>query len=477
MTRLLLALAYTDGRSRRVAFAPTGTIGSAAAAASTSKRSTSSVGLTCGWDRASWHFDATQPLEERFVVDAGPASRGEDGGGGGGGETTACEATAGIAVAVGGGGAFGAAKSERGDWAPTAADVRSLRGTLERLCGLDGGKNDDDDDDDARRISAGVDASDSRVYPTAALAAAPCNSDPTTNSNSNSRRHAVIYQRNVGRALRDPGDVASRVGAALGDDWIVTVVTHDDFLPPCLLARCLGRAELLLTPHGFQSMLYLFLPPRALLYEVFPHRYYKHGYKRAALEWGLSYGFTMSPPSSTTARVIGRTFTTNACMQMYYCRYNARKGDVSVSDEDASAIARAVAAERGLRGRLSTPWKVTKSDERSTRPDPAADGGGSHGAVKVTRADGGELEAFGVGGKRGDVTRAACMAKCAANHSCQRFRLSGGNSDANSVSDSDASENLERGRCMLRIDESQGEKDGDVIGAGIYNNKCWVPGC
>jgi hypothetical protein len=30
---------------------------------------------------------------------------------------------------------------------------------------------------------------------------------------------------------------------------------------------------------------------------------------------------------------------------------------------------------------------------------------------------------------------------------------------------------------MLRIDESQGEKDGDVIGAGIYNNKCWVPGC
>ena len=37
--------------------------------------------------------------------------------------------------------------------------------------------------------------------------------------------------------------------------------------------------------HGFQSMLYLLLPPGALLYEVFPHRYYKHGYKRAALEW------------------------------------------------------------------------------------------------------------------------------------------------------------------------------------------------
>jgi hypothetical protein len=30
---------------------------------------------------------------------------------------------------------------------------------------------------------------------------------------------------------------------------------------------------------------------------------------------------------------------------------------------------------------------------------------------------------------------------------------------------------------MLRVDSEQGERDGDVIGAGIYNNKCWVPGC
>jgi len=32
--------------------------------------------------------------------------------------------------------------------------------------------------------------------------------------------------------------------------------------------KCLGAARVLVTPHGFQSMLYLFLPPRALLYEV-----------------------------------------------------------------------------------------------------------------------------------------------------------------------------------------------------------------
>jgi len=35
----------------------------------------------------------------------------------------------------------------------------------------------------------------------------------------------------------------------------------------------------------------------------------------------------------------------------------------------------------------------------------------------------------------------------------------------------------DHGACLLRVDTAQGARDGDVIGAGIYNNKCWVPGC
>jgi hypothetical protein len=61
---------------------------------------------------------------------------------------------------------------------------------------------------------------------------------------------------------------------------------------------------------------------------VFPHRYYKHGYKRAALEWGLAHGMTLSPPRGAVAAVISRTFTTAKCMSMFYCRFLARRGDV-----------------------------------------------------------------------------------------------------------------------------------------------------
>ena len=75
----------------------------------------------------------------------------------------------------------------------------------------------------------------------------------------------------------------------------------------------------------------------------------------------------------------------------------------------------------------------------------------------------------------GAVGRRECLAACAANHSCQKFKLerSGDGSD-----DEEEEAALERGgTCVLRVDSEQGERDGDVIGAGIYNNKCWVPGC
>ena len=66
------------------------------------------------------------------------------------------------------------------------------------------------------------------------------------------------------------------------------------------------------------------------------------------------------------------------------------------------------------------------------------------------------------------TSRAACLAACAANHSCQRFRFE--EEEGGREAGGDA-------RCALRVDPGQGERDGDVIGAGIYNNKCWVPGC
>ena len=136
---------------------------------------------------------------------------------------------------------------------------------------------------------------------------------------------------------------------------------------------------------------------------------------------------------------------------MYYCRYFARKGDVVLEARNVEAIARAVrASDRDAQGVALDP----RGSQRWMR-DP-----------------------------NGAVGRRECLAACAANHSCQRIKLvddgggGGGGSDSPGGSDDETEASLENGGvCMLRVDSEQGERDGDVIGAGIYNNKCWVPGC
>ena len=431
MTRLLLALAYTDGTAASIAYAPPGTLEPAAdqppASSSPSSSSSPSIPprrrLACDWSAAAWRASPSQPTTERFVVPVGVGG--------------ACEATHAASIPSSttsdiratrtssrAPAAMGAVKAERGDWAPTSADVDSMRRALRRLCAPAPGE----DEGSEVRSGSNPRAEDAATSASAALESQPC----AAASDGDGTRHAVIYQRDVGRSLEDVEGAASSLERALGADWRVSVVTHHERLPPCRLARCLGRAEALVTPHGFQSMLYLFLPPKALLYEVFPHRYYKHGYKRAALEWGVSHGMTLSPPRSAASRIISAGFTTGGCMSMFYCRYLARKGDVVLEPRDVDAIVRAVRAEE--RGGADARWIEEDAPE----------------GLKNT-------------------TRAECLAACAANHSCQRFRVAS--------ADGEGEDDADEGACELRVDPEQGERDGDVIGAGIYNNKCWVPGC
>lgn len=431
MTRLLLALAYTDGTAASIAYAPPGTLepGADQLPASSSPSSSSSPSipprrrLACGWSAAAWRASPSQPTTERFVVPVGVGG--------------ACEATHAASIPSSttsdihatrtssrAPAAMGAVKAERGDWAPTSADVDSMRRALRRLCAPAPGE----DEGSEVRSGSNPRAEDAATSASAALESQPC----ATASDGDGTRHAVMYQRDVGRSLEDVEGAASSLERALGADWRVSVVTHHERLPPCRLARCLSRAEALVTPHGFQSMLYLFLPPKALLFEVFPHRYYKHGYKRAALEWGVSHGMTLSPPRSAASWIISAGFTTGGCMSMFYCRYLARKGDVVLEPRDVDAIVRAVRAEE--RGGADARWIEEDAPE----------------GLKNT-------------------TRAECLAACAANHSCQRFRVAS--------ADGEGEDDADEGACELRVDPEQGERDGDVIGAGIYNNKCWVPGC
>ena len=495
MTRLLLALAYTDGSAEQISYAPPGTLAAGAGAggaqvefngggggASGGEAALSSppgsVTLSCGWTENSWHASSAQDIGDRFVVDAGVGKDGggrggendgrgggdnEDGGGRNGCEPSVAELSTlpGASVQQGqwqgrarrGGHAtvrtsgvtLGAVKAERGEWAPKLADVASLRKSLERLCAPPlpstslsspssssnpsvsatlsqiGGGGDGGDGSGSGGSGGEVDAEASAR---AALESAPCmfsDTDDKVGGLSNSGRggstrarsgfHAVIYQRNSGRQLEGAERAAAHLAAALGPGWKVSVVMHHDRLPPCALAKCLGAAGVLVTPHGFQSMLYLMLPPGALLYEVFPHRYYKHGYKRAALEWGLSHGMTMSAPSGHVARLISHGFTTAQCMSMFYCRYLARKGDVALEARDIVAIARAAAAEKAAGN-----WKQAAVAHASAA---SGNGGGSYSGGDDVDAS---PETRVVLCSR-SASRADCLAACAADHSCQRFRL------------------------------------------------------
>ena len=474
MTRLLLAASYTDGSSADVHFASPREIsfsfareGQTLASSGTddegfrqtSEQPSSVERLRCGWLERAWRVSFAQNALERFAVNGAlPVSFSEK----------SCEPAIGEALAVGtplaGDARMGRVKAERGDWLPTDEDVVSVRDAFAGLCREPNRRSGSADE---RRSPRPENAAAAAAA--AALAAQPCG--VASDDDASDTRHLVIYQRDTGRVIEDVRELATRLERTLRAtteaasrrqntettetfqfDWRVSVVTHHDSFPPCALRRCLARADALVTPHGFQSMLYLFLPARAHVHEAFPHRYYKHGYKRAALEWGVSYGFSMSPPRSWLSRLISRLFTTDACMRMYYCRFLARKGDVQVTDADAALIARSavVAARRAAEAAGG------KADERKT---PAAgETRPTFESARVTKTS----EAFAETRWRTqseDSSRAECLAACAGEHGCQLFALE------------------DAARCALRTDDAQGEKDGDVLGAGIYNNKCFVPGC
>lgn len=84
-----------------------------------------------------------------------------------------------------------------------------------------------------------------------------------------------------------------------------------------------------------QSMLSIFMAPGSVLFEVYPHKYYKTGYAPMAQSLGLRYGFSQSAP------LLPFTFwaypSIETCMRWYWCRKYVRGSDV-VLDEDSLEV-------------------------------------------------------------------------------------------------------------------------------------------
>ena len=175
----------------------------------------------------------------------------------------------------------------------------------------------------------------------------------------------VIYQRDLSRRLDNEIEALGLLGQALPSvlgtgtdpatstgtgagagggpaDWDVKVLMHAKDRSPCELALALHDADVLLTPHGFQSMLLLFLPRPALLFEVFPYKYYKRGYGPLGREYGVIHAGVMSPPQSWHAGLLLGLLDTAACMLGKQCRNYARGDNVRLTQHGVNRLVSAV---------------------------------------------------------------------------------------------------------------------------------------
>ncbi|CAM9421790.1 unnamed protein product [Ectocarpus fasciculatus] len=229
-------------------------------------------------------------------------------------------------------GEFGSAPVERGYWF-REEKVENTRARIDALCG-DVYRRRQEEQDAAEKEGGG-------------------------GGDFGSRRRGqrlVIYQRNDNRRLLSLDDNVAVFQHLLGATWEVVQIVHDNAHEPCWLYSQLMDADMLLTPHGFQSMLLLFLPPGATILEVFPYKYWKEGYAPLAKEWGVRHEHIMSRPVSWEKRLALFFVPLERCMKSIHCRKWSRNADVRLEEHHLRQIAKAAKqASKRKREFLSPP--------------------------------------------------------------------------------------------------------------------------
>ena len=148
----------------------------------------------------------------------------------------------------------------------------------------------------------------------------------------------VIYQRDLSRKLANEVEAIALLKEKLGNKWDIQVLMHSKDRSPCALSMLLHDADVLVTPHGFQSMLLLFLPRPAIIFEVFPYRYYKRGYGPFSNEYGVIHGGVMSPATSTINKVLLSLIPSDKCILSKQCRGYARNSDVLLTSHGVNKL-------------------------------------------------------------------------------------------------------------------------------------------
>ena len=172
------------------------------------------------------------------------------------------------------------------------------------------------------------------------------------------KQKLLIYQRDSSRKVREIDLFVENIQHQLNTksgtiensaEWEIDLYSHHEDGSPCELIQKLSQTSALVTAHGFQSFLLIYLPNTALVAEVFPALYYIPTYYGELqltyrARFGLQRSYLSYESDDTSSNFIHYATkliwgNTQWCRQHLICRHFARKQDVRISDEFTGTIA------------------------------------------------------------------------------------------------------------------------------------------
>ena len=156
-----------------------------------------------------------------------------------------------------------------------------------------------------------------------------------------SLRNIIVYQRDKGRYIQDIDMVwAKLTGQMMG--WEVKILHHNESIAPCRLIKSVSTATVMLTSHGFQSILLLYQPWVSMLAEIHTHMLYiPHFYGELQISLRQKFGIARSYfseesiPTHTLPSILSKVGIENgqSCKNRKYCRHLSKRQNVIVSDQ------------------------------------------------------------------------------------------------------------------------------------------------
>ena len=192
-------------------------------------------------------------------------------------------------------------------------------------------------------LSLSSSSSSSSSFPISSAPSSSSSSSRSSNFLISSPLKVLIYQRDYSRRIINIIETKSIIKSSLGSEWIVEIITHNEILSPCIMIQNVRTATVLITSHGFQSILLLFQPCSSLLIEIHPSYYLKqevYGFIQAGLRQNFnlarSYLAEESVPTTFLSKKIKIIlekfhFLTHDCLHGRICRNLARRQDVKFS--------------------------------------------------------------------------------------------------------------------------------------------------